>query len=137
MNVIEKKGRFRLVAENPGDPTDWGTLRVACDPDGAGARQLMVLDAIIEPGKGHAFHLHPEQEEVLYVVSGKVEQWLDRETRILGAGDSVFIPQGVVHASYCAGDEPARVLAVFGPCVGEGMTMVDKAGEAPWSGLRG
>ena len=46
------------------------------------------------PRKGHNFHYHSNQEEVLYVVSGTVEQWLERERRTLGPGDSIFIRLG-------------------------------------------
>jgi oxalate decarboxylase/phosphoglucose isomerase-like protein (cupin superfamily) len=90
-----------------------------------------------EPGKGHSFHKHPGQEEVMYVVSGKVEQWIDKKKRVLGAGDSAFLPPGVVHASFNAGDTDARVMAIFSPCVGDGFEMVDMAGESPWNSLRG
>jgi quercetin dioxygenase-like cupin family protein len=81
--------------------------------------------------------MHPDQEEVLYVVFGRFEQWVDREMRILGPGDSAFVPPGVVHASFPVGDTPAQLLAIFGPCVGDrGFTTVEMANESPWSGLR-
>ena len=69
-------------------------------------------------------------------MSGRIEQWIDREKRILGAGDSAFVPPGVVHASFNVGDTEAKIIAIFGPCVGDGFEMIDMAGEAPWSNLR-
>ena len=72
------------------------------------------------------------------MVSGRVEQWLDREKKILGPGDCAFIPAGVVHASFNAGEGPAHVLAILGPCVGDqGYVSVEVAGEEPWKSLRG
>jgi quercetin dioxygenase-like cupin family protein len=89
------------------------------------------------PGKGHAFHKHPDQEEVIYVVAGRVEQWVDTEKRLLGPGDSVFLPPGMVHASFNVGETDVHIVAILGPCVGEsGYEVVEVAGEAPWSGLR-
>ncbi|MCP4305259.1 MAG: cupin domain-containing protein, partial [bacterium] len=80
---------------------------------------------------------HPDQEEVIYVVSGTVEQWVDREKRILGPGDSAHIPADMVHASFNVGDDEAKVTAILGPCVGEnGYELVDVADEAPWKTLR-
>jgi len=106
-------------------------------PPSAGARQLTVIDADLHSGKGHDFHYHPRQEEILYVVSGTIEQWLDRERRTLGPGDSIFIPPGVVHASFSTGPDEARVLAIFGPSIGDGgLEMVDVSGEEPWNRLR-
>ena len=46
------------------------------------------------------------------------------------------MPAGTVHASFNAGDGEARLLAVFGPCVGAGFDTIDMAGDAPWSTLR-
>ena len=93
--------------------------------------------AIITPSQGHSFHKHPDQEEVIYVLVGEVEQWLDRDKRILRPGDSVFIPAGMVHASFNTGERDATILAVFGPSVGEGgIEAVEVADEAPWNGLR-
>jgi quercetin dioxygenase-like cupin family protein len=73
---------------------------------------------------------------VVYVVSGRIEQWVGREKRILGPGDSAFLPAGVVHASHNASDGPSRLLAIFGPCVGDGFTTVELAAEPPWNTLR-
>jgi quercetin dioxygenase-like cupin family protein len=107
------------------------------NPPNTGARQLTVIDVTLAPGKGHDFHKHPDQEEVIYVVAGKVEQWIDRDKRVLGPGDSAFIPAGVVHASFNMGDGNASIVAILGPCVGEtGYEVVDVAGEAPWNTLR-
>ena len=130
-------GKFTLRADVQPDVLDWGHLRMLSHPPSTGAKQLTIIDGDISPGKGHNFHYHPNQEEVLYVVSGSIEQWLERERRTLGPGDSIFIPPGVVHASFAIGADQVRVLAIFGPSVGDaGLEMVDVSGEAPWDGLR-
>jgi quercetin dioxygenase-like cupin family protein len=90
------------------------------------------------PGNGHNFHKHPQQEEVIYVVEGTIEQWLERESKRLGPGEAVSIPADVVHASFSVGNAPAKLLVTLGPCVGEsGYDVVDVADQAPWNGLRG
>ena len=74
---------------------------------------------------------------MLYVVAGKVEQWIDREKRILGPGDAAFIQAGVVHATFNVSQSEAKVVAIFGPCIGDvGFEMVSVADEDPWRGLR-
>lgn len=130
-------GLFRIAEQVERIPRDWGTIALLCHPPSTGARQLTVGEAIITPGQGHSFHKHPDQEELIYVLAGEVEQWLEREKRILRPGDSVFIPAGMVHASFNAGESDATILAVFGPSAGEGgIEAVEVAGEAPWSALR-
>jgi quercetin dioxygenase-like cupin family protein len=130
-------GKFMLRSDVAPEMLDWGQLRWLSNPPSTGAGQLTVIDVTLAPGKGHDFHRHPDQEEVLLIVAGRVEQWVDREKRILGPGDSAFVPKGVVHASFNAGDTDARIAAILGPCVGEiGYELVDVTAEAPWNTLR-
>jgi len=129
--------KFLIAKEIEVTVNDFGTSSRLSDPPSTGAKQLTVIDVSFDPGKGHNFHKHPDQEEVVLVISGKVEQWVDREKRILGPGDSAFIPAGVVHASFNGGDQPARIIASLGPCVGPvGYEVVDVANDAPWDTLR-
>ena len=132
------QGSFAIAADVEPEVLDWGRLKWMSHPPSTGARQLTVIDVSLAPGKGHDFHKHPDQEEVLYIVAGSVEQWVDQEKRILGPGDSAFVPADMVHASFNAGDGDARILAILGPWVGEnGYELVDVASEAPWRDLRG
>src|SRR3954447_14802274 len=130
-------GKFTLLADVQPDVLEWGQLRMLSHPPSTGAKQLAIIHGNIFPGQGHNFHYHPHQEEILYVISGTIEQWLERERRTLGPGDSIFIPPGVAHASFNIGADDVSVLAIFGPSVGDaGLEMVDVSGEAPWNGLR-
>lgn len=130
-------GKFVLSKDTPQEMLDWGSLRWMSHPPTTGASQLTVIEVVLKPGKGHDFHKHPDQEEVIYVVSGQVEQWLEQEQKILNTGDSLFIPADTVHASFNAGSEPLTLLAILGPCVGDqGYELVDVASESPWNQLR-
>ena len=131
------KGMFRPAKDVAPDVMFWGVRRWVCHPQSTGAKDLTVIDVTLGPGQGHNFHRHPGQEEVIYVVAGSVEQWVDREKRLLAPGDSVFIPGDMVHASFNAGSGDAKMLAILGPCLGpEGYQVVEVAGEAPWNKLR-
>ncbi len=130
-------GMFVPAAEAERERMDWGRLAWLSRPSSTGAQNLTVIEVDLLPGKGHNFHKHPDQEEVIYVIEGRVEQWLDQTKRILTPGDSVFIPADVVHASFNAGDGAARLMAILGPCVGEGgYVSVEMGDHAPWNGLR-
>jgi quercetin dioxygenase-like cupin family protein len=130
-------GKFVIAKETQLKVSDFGTSRRLSDPPGTGAEQLTVIEVNFDPGKGHNFHKHPDQEEVVLVLAGQIEQWIDREKRNLGPGDSAFIPANVVHASFNVGDQPATIAAILGPCVGPGgYEVVDVANDAPWSSLR-
>jgi quercetin dioxygenase-like cupin family protein len=130
-------GRFVVRTEVEPELLDWGQLRWLSNPPVTGAKDLTVIAVTLAPGKGHDFHHHPDQEEVIYVVAGEVEQWVDREKRVLGPGDSAFLPAGTVHASFNVGQIEASIVAILGPCVGDkGYEVVEVATEKPWSGLR-
>jgi quercetin dioxygenase-like cupin family protein len=117
---------------------DWGTVGWRCTPENTTAKQLVVMDVSIAPGRGHDFHRHPDQEEMIIVKSGKIEQWLERECQLLGPGDSIYIDAGVVHASFNASDEPANLQVFIGPSLleGVGYGFEDASTDEPWTSLR-
>lgn len=130
-------GGFISSNEAEREQLDWGSLAWFSSPGATNANQLVVLEVTLSPGGGHNFHKHPNQEEVIYVLAGEVEQWIDRERRVLRAGDSAFIGADVVHASFNLGDGIAKLLAVLGPCIGAaGYELVDMAMQEPWVSLR-
>jgi len=135
MNPMQ--GKFVIAKKTEVKVDDFGTSSWLSNPPSTGTRQLTVIDVNLDPGKGHNFHKHPDQEEVILVITGEVEQWIDREKRILGSGDCAFIPAGVVHASFNAGQNRAKIIAILGPCVGPiGYELVDLANDALWRTLR-
>jgi quercetin dioxygenase-like cupin family protein len=129
-------GKFVVTGETQMATLDWGRVGWLSNPSVTGAAQLAIVEGHLFPGKGHDFHKHPGQEEMIFVVAGRIEQWIDRDKRLLGPGDAAFIPPGVVHASFNIGDDEAKLLAIFGPCVGDGFEIIDMAAEAPWNSLR-
>lgn len=118
------------------EPNEWGTFEWLSKPGLCDAEQLLVIRVSIEPGSGHNFHRHPEMEEVIYILEGTCEQWVEQETRLLGPGDSVHIPRNTVHASFNAGKEVLRALAILSPAVIQGPLLVDVFQESPWNSLR-
>lgn len=128
---------FITHSEREQEILDWGTLFRLSGPQKTQAQQLVVIEVNITPGNGHNFHKHPQQEEVIYVIEGIIEQWVGQEKRLLKPGDSAFIPADGVHASFNIGTTDAKVLAILSPSIGEeGYELVEVYDQAPWSGLR-
>ncbi len=116
---------------------EWGSLAWFSSPADSNSKDLVVLEVSLNPASGHNFHKHPNQEEVIYVIEGEIEQWVDQEKRLLRPGDSAFIGADVVHASFNVSGRNAKLLAILGPCIGsEGYELVDVAKREPWASLR-
>ena len=130
-------GKFVAARDIPSDRLDWGELAWISRPSTTGSRQITEALVTLAPGFGHDFHRHPQQEELLYVLSGTVEQWIEEEKRTLTAGDAVFVSRGVVHASFNTGSEDAKFLVVLSPSAGEGgYESEEVASQPPWNRLR-
>lgn len=131
------KGCFVTADEVVREQLPWGRLAWFSRPAATGARDLVVIEVDLSPGHGHDFHHHPDQEEVLYVVEGEVEQWIERERRVLRRGDAVFIDKGVVHASFNVSSGLVRFVAILGPAQTDaGYVSVEVADQEPWRHLR-
>lgn len=130
-------GTFVPSSQAKREQLEWGVLGWLSQPPSTGAKQLTVIEVELMPGFGHNFHKHPDQEEVIYVVDGQIEQWLEKDSRVLTNGDSAFIGKDVVHASFNVSDKPAKLLAILGPCVGDGgYELVEVFDQEPWKSLR-
>lgn len=94
---------------------DWGVLKWMNTPDVTGSERFSAGVVRLEPGKGHDRHTHPNSDEILYVIRGEGEQEVADETRDIGTGDMVFIPEGTEHGTINTGWEPLVLLAVYSP----------------------
>ena len=114
----------------------WGKHWWLSRPGFTDTQQLTLVRVRMRPGTGHAFHYHPAREEIIYVVDGVAEQWVDREKRTLRAGECAFIPEKVVHAIYNVSKKPVTFLAILSPAEAKGPFLVDCQGDEPWRSLR-
>jgi quercetin dioxygenase-like cupin family protein len=114
----------------------WGKHWWLSRPGFTDSTQLTLVRVRMRPGTGHAFHYHPAREEIIYVVEGTAEQWVDREKRTLRVGDCAFIPEKVVHAIYNVSKKPMTFLAILSPAEAKGPFLVECQHDEPWRSLR-
>jgi len=119
----------------PRDTTDGRHHTWHSNPGLTPTEDLLFVKCVVPPGGSHAFHNHPNKEEVIYVLSGEAEQWLEEEKQTLGPGSSVYIGKGVVHATFNRSDKELEFIAVITPCSSEGpvQNMVDHL--EPWKSI--
>ncbi|MCM4167009.1 hypothetical protein KCTC52924_01865 [Arenibacter antarcticus] len=91
-----------------------------------------MVKVVVPERKGHDFHRHPKMHEILYILKGKAEQWIEDEMQLLEAGDSVYIDADVVHATFNAGEGELEFLAILSPPDGWEAGTVDMGQEEPY-----
>lgn len=96
----------------------------------------ILVKVVVPVGGGHPFHRHPEMNEILYILKGRAEQWVEDEMQFMEVGDSVYIDPDVVHATYNAGDEELEFLAVLSPVDGWEAGTLDESGKLPYANLK-
>lgn len=66
-------------------------------------------------GTGVPPHIHPNQDEHIYVLEGRYTMYLDGEWVTAGPGDTARWPMGLAHAYYNKEDGPAKALFWVSP----------------------
>lgn len=100
----------------PTQTFDWGAIKWFVTPDATKGAAITFGEVVLQPGRGHDRHNHPESEEILYVLSGEGEQMLDDgEPFEVKPGDTIYVPIGVFHSTRNTGWEPMRLLALYNP----------------------
>jgi quercetin dioxygenase-like cupin family protein len=133
---MTKNHRFVTASELEEEQLHWARLHWLCRTSICEAEQLMLCRVDILPGEGHNFHRHPELEEIIYVIEGEAEQWVDREKRILKPGEIAHIPRDTVHATFNPTGSNITIVAILSPAKHQGPFLVDVYEEEPWRSLR-
>jgi len=134
MNIEQR--RFVTAAEKVDVISPWTLEEWLCRSDVVPNQELLMVRANMEAGRCHPFHTHPTREEIIYILSGRAEQWIGETYRILGPGEMVLIPKGEVHGTYNPFRERLVFLAILSPANAAEPGIVDVSSEEPWASLR-
>jgi quercetin dioxygenase-like cupin family protein len=105
---------------------------------------FLLFEDRMERGKVTPFHLHPNEDETIYVLEGELMVDMDGEQHRVGQGGFFLAPRGVPHA-FLVVSETARVLALQTPGTGEAFyrdasepvaSAADATRPADWDRLR-
>lgn len=87
---------------------------IKATPGDTGVR-MAVIEQVTAPGTGPPWHLHTREDEVFYVIAGKVQFWRGAETFVRETGAVVVLPKGIPHTFKNVGQTPSRVLFTLLP----------------------
>jgi quercetin dioxygenase-like cupin family protein len=82
-----------------------------------GGAFFMFEDVMVQ-GKTTPLHLHPEADEMVYVLEGEIAVSIDGSENRVSAGGMTFTPKGVPHAFLVVSDH-ARLLTLQTPGIGQ------------------
>jgi quercetin dioxygenase-like cupin family protein len=107
-----------------------GELRFTARGEQTGG-SLTSFESSAAPGEGPPLHVHANEDEVLYVIEGRLRFILGTRVEEAPAGSLVFIPRGVEHTWQNVGDVPARFLVLFTPAATGMEQFFERAAELP------
>jgi len=79
---------------------------------GNGTAQLCIFEQWVAPGAGAPTHSHPV-EEILTVLQGEAEMWIDEARMAVSAGQSLIVPAGREHGFSNSGATTLHLHAVL------------------------
>lgn len=88
------------------------TVKVSETRAGSGAA---VHEYTTRKGEEPDPHVHPTEDEIFYVLDGKISFHCAAQTFDLAPGGMVFLPCGMEHGYSIHGDEPVRLLVITAP----------------------
>ncbi|MGV9306023.1 cupin domain-containing protein [Nonomuraea sp. NPDC003727] len=95
---------------------DWGSIKWFVTPSAIPGAASTLGEVIVNPGRGHARHNHPNAEEIIYVISGEAMQMVDDgEPFPIREGDTVHIPAGAFHSTFNTTWRPLRLIVTYTP----------------------
>jgi len=93
---------------------EWGQLTWMVSGPLGNSEALTVGRCEIKPGCENPLHLHPNCDEVLHVVSGRIVHRVEGAGEAtMEAGDTISIPRNRRHNARNVGDVPATMMICF------------------------
>jgi quercetin dioxygenase-like cupin family protein len=136
--IIRQDGEGELMWFAGGGAFTWKATSAE-----TGGAFILLEDRMVR-GKRTPFHLHPNEDEAIYVLEGELLVHIEGEDHRVGPGGLFFAPRGVPHA-FMVTSATAHVLAWQTPGTGESfyrdagepvVTPEDAARPADWVRLR-
>ena len=81
-------------ADRETEVVPWGVNKLLISESTHPGTQLTVIETVVLPGHSHAWHVHENSDEVLYVLSGEGFATVGEGNRVpMARGDYVYIPK--------------------------------------------
>ena len=92
---------------------DWGRITWLVSGPLGNSRSMTFGRVTFNAGRSNPDHQHPNCDEILHLLSGRLEHVVGRETCVLNPGDTISVPSGVLHHATAVGGQPAVAVIAF------------------------
>ena len=107
------KTSVRTAAEAHRIEEDWGSLTWLAGQKIGNAEGLTLGRVVIRKGMSNPRHSHPNCEEALYLLAGRLRHTMGNEEVILDKGDTIVLDAGVPHNATSIGEEDADMIVAY------------------------
>ena len=110
--MIKRKGSYKKEAiEKMRGGEGFCTIEHLLTPEELYEKGRLYAHITLEPGHSIGYHVHENEMESYYVVSGEAEYMDNAEKVHLYPGDTTFTPAGEGHSVKCVSNEPLTIIA--------------------------
>ncbi|MGH2560961.1 MAG: cupin domain-containing protein [Thermomicrobiales bacterium] len=111
--VTSANGRTAIVGDGSAHRFHWGSIQWLCSGERLPDAETTFGYVEIQPGQKNPKHLHPNSDEVLYLIAGELTHSLGDEVHHLTPGMAIHIPRGVEHDAINTTDLVARMVVSY------------------------
>ncbi len=95
------------------EETPWGSLTWYTSKELGNTETMTVGKCRINVGDMNPRHSHPNCEEVIHVLKGRIIHTYNNEEMIMEEGDTICVPVGVPHNARNIGDQVVELAIAF------------------------
>jgi quercetin dioxygenase-like cupin family protein len=103
----------KTVADGEILDLDWGRIVWLVSRSLGNSTTMTFGRVTIKAGQANPRHRHPNCDEILHLLSGRLEHSLGDERFVMEPGDTISIPTGVWHNARALGGEDAEMSISF------------------------
>jgi quercetin dioxygenase-like cupin family protein len=93
-----------------------GVFKMDCKVSGKDTNgELSIFENVCPQKGGPGLHLHPDQDEWIYVLAGEFAVKIGEEDFRLTTGDSIFAPRKIPHTFAFVGEGTGKLMLVYQP----------------------
>jgi len=124
-------GRTNMVGAVPADTFEWGSIAWLVSEALIPGADLTFGYVEIAPGGRNPRHLHPNCDEVLFLIEGLVDHEVDGRVLHLTPGTALHIPRKSPHQARNLGRYTARMVVAYSTGDRETTLVVDDRKDLP------